>query len=163
MSFPVEAFIRIRGIDTPCGSFVLLRGAWAFRCRFSPTDGPIDKVLWMTGEDAGQISGVPDEVGLALSPNFQTQTRLSNPSVVASTYETPIGAAVLPDGGGLEYWGHIMGSQRHVYGFNSSGDDVEAEKRSWPAPFLHVQNFEVWLEKDGVLIGNKPLFKVDRS
>lgn len=162
MSFPVEAFIRVRAVDTTCGTFVLLRGAWAFRCRFSPADGPNEKLLWMTGEKAGQISGIPDEIGLTIAPRFQVQTSFSDPSNVVSTHDAPLGSVVLPDGGGLEYWGHIMGSSRHAYGFNSSGDDVDADRR-WPAPFLHAKSFEVWLEKDGTPIGDKPLFTVNHS
>ncbi|MNM83535.1 hypothetical protein D3C81_955980 [compost metagenome] len=160
MSFPVEAFVRVRAVDTTCGTFVLLRGAWAFRCRFSPADGPNEKLLWMTGENAGQISGIPDEIGLSIAPRFKVQTRFSDPSNVVSTYDTPLGSVVLPDGGGLQYWGHIMGSQRHAYGFDSSGEDVQADKGHWPAPFLHTNTFEVWLEMDGSPIGEKPLFSV---
>lgn len=161
MSFPAEAFVRVRVADTACGAFVLVRGNWVFRCQFSTSNGPADQVLWMTGESAGHISGVPDEIGLAIAQGFQAQIRVPSPLGLVPTYDSPARSLVFAEGGALQYWGHIRGAPEYAYGFDLSGRDVTPKNVHGSTSFLRTKKFDVWLAKDGAPVGENALFSVN--
>ncbi|WP_313642317.1 hypothetical protein [Stenotrophomonas sp.] len=158
MSFPAEAFTRIAAQDAEIGTLVLLRGDWALRCQFEPENGPVQQLFWLTGERAGQISGVPKEISLAVKPTHGIQIRLKDPRGVNPIHQTPVGVITVNSNGEIAFWGHILGSHQDVYAFSLQGKDVTPIDRDWSPPFLTFDSYEIWLARDGAQQGDSPLF-----
>lgn len=159
VSYPAEAFIGVRAIEAKNGSLVFLRGDWALRCWFDGKDEKVQEVLWLTGRNAGQISSVPNELALATAPTVRASIRLSDVTKAKSHYEATPGTAVVSAVGNIELWGHIMGAgPDSVYGFTMTGQNVIPPDN---VGFVYFDSYEVWLEQEGVTIGESPLFTVN--
>jgi len=135
---------------------ILLRGDWAFRCELSGSIGKMQQVIWLTGKLAGQISGVPADPCMAVVPEVTVDFRVSRPSAVQPSNAPRINSLAISAGGGQELWGHILGAPEHVYGFDSSGQQVFVPN---DYTYMCFDEFEVWLKFDGKDIGSEPLIK----
>lgn len=158
MSFPVEAFIRIDARDTAAGTFALIQGEWVFRCRFEPEHGPVEQVLWLSGEYAGKVSDVPHEVVLAIDPAYSVKVRISSPERMRPEYQPKPGVIEVTHDGGIEFWASKWGASHHVYAFDFAGKHSSPGER--PRPLLTFDAYECWLHKDGEIVGDTPLFTV---
>ncbi len=158
VSFPAEAFVRIDARQSAHGTMALIGGEWAFRCYFESSKGLLQKILWMTGANRGRISRIPNEVALAIVHEYAFEVRLRDPGSVRPEYQMKSGAIEITPGGGAEFWGEILGSPEHLYTFRLDGKDMTEGERQ--KPMLASSSYEVWLQKDGKVIGDAPLFAV---
>lgn len=158
VSFPLEAFVRVDAPASACGSFCLLGGEWAFRCRFEPEDGPIEQVLWLTGDNKGLVSAVPNAAMLTLAPEYNIQIRVDSPQKMNEEYQSKAGVIEIMSDGGIEFWGSKWGAPHYLYAFDFAGAHVGPGER--PRPMLTFDAYDCWLHKDGGVVGDGPLFTV---
>lgn len=158
MSFPAEAFIRLDANQTESGTFALLRGEWIFRCQFNPEGGPRQQALWLTGEHAGKVSEVPNEVVLAIGQPYGIQIRINSPVQLSSEWRPRPGTIEVAAGGGIEFWGSKLGAPNYIYAFDRMGMHAQPADRA--RPMLTFGSYECWLQKDGRTVGDGPLFTV---
>lgn len=160
MSFPAEAFTSLDGTQTEIGTFALPRGNLVFRCQFDPEGGPRHRLLWLTGEHAGKLSEVPNEVFLAIAPEYSIQIRISSLAQLSCEYQPKAGVIEIVSGG-VELWGAMFGAPHHVYAFDLTGRHSKLGERQ--GPMMTFASYECWLQKDGRTVGDTPLFTIPQK
>ncbi|WP_313455247.1 hypothetical protein [Stenotrophomonas sp.] len=159
MSYPADAFVRVTNGRGPDGALVYVRDFWALMTHQHGLHGRVDKNLILTGKDAGAIYGRFSDTGLATAPGVKAEVRIVPEDRIVNGSHTTHSAVVISPEGGLQFWGHLQGSDAHRYGFFLDGSPV-AEEEHELAPFVMFTRFQVWLSRDGLLLSDKPLFTV---
>ncbi|GAB3054039.1 hypothetical protein [Stenotrophomonas tumulicola] len=160
MNASVHAFIRKPVGLAPRGSLVFVEGGWALRTWFETPNGDRENILYLTGDKAGSITLAPDIPGLVISEEYSADFRVGDLTsrLVGEDRRKALNLLFWDDA--PELWGHISSAPEHKYGFNLNGAPAIARDYHESYPSYYVDEFEVWLMKDGVQIGEESIFKV---
>jgi hypothetical protein len=160
MSYPADAFVRRSPRDASRGSLIHVRETWTFNVDAGTADEPKFKTLFLTGPAIGHIYHALSDVGIATAPGVEVEIRIPDPKACATDRSAPSpGAVVIPIDGKPEIWGHNPSSVYERSGYKLNGELVPGEDHQH-SPFLHFPHYEVWLKRDGKLLGDSPLFVV---
>lgn len=160
MSFPIRAFVKSTAEASPKGGLFYAGGNWWFRSESIVPTGTRQNILALTGPQSGSIGRADNSPGLTLAEGYSWDLRIKDPQDSAFSDGPRPGTIVVNDGGGVEFWGHIIGVPEHRHGFDVLGDQVPMYNEADGRPYLHYRSYEVWLlDQNGNLVGGKPIFE----
>lgn len=157
MSFPASAFVKAIADEVPVGSLILLETGWALRTFSQSTRGPVQQILMLSPGRAGSIYAAPKANCFATSPKYGIEIRIKDPLNVKEDAAPTSPLSLVAGQFASELWGHIAGAPLHRYGFKIDGSPSDVEEEHNNRPFFHFTSFEVWLSKDGQLVGSGPI------
>lgn len=161
MSYPADAFVRVKAAEAKKGSLVFVRDFWMLSTEIVLPTGPKKKSLIISGGEAGYLYNAFSDIGIATAEGIEIQVRLRHPQerVSDGSYPQP-GKLVIPPSGGPQIWSRLPESEFHRRGFTLNGDLVEGEDHEHQ-PFVYFNSFEIWLLRGGKSLSDSPLVSIE--
>jgi hypothetical protein len=160
MSYPADAFVRVKAADAPRGALVYIRDFWFLSTEIVLPAGQKRKSLVLTGEQSGVLHGEFPDTGISTAPGIEVQVRIHDPQARVSdgSYPQP-GNLVIPPSGAPQIWSRLPDSEFYRRGFTINGEPVDGEDHDHQ-PFIYFKKYEVWLLREGRALVDRPLFSV---